>query len=639
MTSQDLYTLEPEEAPDGSVYNIFEDGSIKYGPLRRYLKLMAPILDEAKGLIDIFPTMIDVDETDEQFLAPMGRLVDVTFNRDITITQARNEIKLAVPWYKRKGTTGGTALKDFSITNEPMTTVEYWRHVLTSARVLPMYPQFYNVSVDLDDDFGMQHFELEDDIFGRSLDFKFKNQMEPGSASASSNTADNEAQLAVDEREDTYWEGSSDSGEYWEYVFDDPYLPRWLRMKSTLGVREFTLQYSDDGVNYEDVESYDTGCIETRAHFLGIADGTAQTFYARRHPLKQLPPPEVYEVTSENTIYTQLQEDACEGDTIITVTNIGEIAEGTWIKLTDEVFTDYYLVNAIRGVEVELIGGVLNPYGFPKLDTRVYVVDIERRWNVGRVEGTSFDGTSLNGLTLQYTTTLVPHTITFSGLPDPAEPIDVALAIMDAAPELRAEVLNGNLVLTTVDTGLGPFLDILGGTALGQLGISAATYLSDFSVDYWTGAINLQAGEFTDENAVVIQYNCVDPFDSLFDWKVYEIPQYLQQPHTHWRISIDSTWNGANARINEIQLFADEVYDRPYRPEMLGLFYDFARPPWDGVGNACDGTVSLDAFDKICRLADTIIPVGTMPVFGVFDCHYEERVQITEQYHDEISTL
>jgi len=74
------------------------------GPLRRFLRMVSFPLDEIKGLIEAFSTILDVDKTDADYLPLASALLGIDFSFGIPIPRQREEIKGAVEGYKTKGT-------------------------------------------------------------------------------------------------------------------------------------------------------------------------------------------------------------------------------------------------------------------------------------------------------------------------------------------------------------------------------------------------------------------------------------------------------------------------------------------------------------------------------------------------------
>ena len=59
-----FYTIGDYTEFSGEWVNLGEDGTVLKGQLQRFLKLVSFVLDEAKGAIDAFPVMLNVDKTD-----------------------------------------------------------------------------------------------------------------------------------------------------------------------------------------------------------------------------------------------------------------------------------------------------------------------------------------------------------------------------------------------------------------------------------------------------------------------------------------------------------------------------------------------------------------------------------------------
>gem|GEM_PF-4215012 len=110
----DRLALTETTASDGEVFDLGEDGSKLRGSLERFLMLFGPALDEAKGLAEYLQYIIDVDTVDSDFLQVMGKLVGVDVDVLLPIPQQREQIRRAVPTYRRKGTLPGFVLAGFS---------------------------------------------------------------------------------------------------------------------------------------------------------------------------------------------------------------------------------------------------------------------------------------------------------------------------------------------------------------------------------------------------------------------------------------------------------------------------------------------------------------------------------------------
>lgn len=98
---------EAAAAGEVEVFNLGEDGTDLYGPLRRLFRLFGPILDEAKGLIDCFPPQLDVDDSDIPQLEGIANLLGLDLNKELAPEAMRNEVRLQAENLKLKGTIPG----------------------------------------------------------------------------------------------------------------------------------------------------------------------------------------------------------------------------------------------------------------------------------------------------------------------------------------------------------------------------------------------------------------------------------------------------------------------------------------------------------------------------------------------------
>lgn len=89
------------------VFNLGEDGSLAKGPLRRLLKIIGPMLDEPKGLLDCLLDQLDVDEACINNLVHLATLLGLTLNTELSPEKQRNEVRLQVEFLKLKGTIPG----------------------------------------------------------------------------------------------------------------------------------------------------------------------------------------------------------------------------------------------------------------------------------------------------------------------------------------------------------------------------------------------------------------------------------------------------------------------------------------------------------------------------------------------------
>ena len=137
------------------VFNLGEDGSVRKGALRRFLKILGPIFDEIKGLIDALDNQLDVDETCLSKLDFLAPLVGLDLNKELTPDKFRNELKDRVPSLKLKGTVAGIQSVLRSVSGITPQVSELCNNVLYSNRVgchsLAFTPE-EEVSVNCPDD-------------------------------------------------------------------------------------------------------------------------------------------------------------------------------------------------------------------------------------------------------------------------------------------------------------------------------------------------------------------------------------------------------------------------------------------------------------------------------------------------------
>lgn len=359
--TQNLLTLLPTVGPDGEVFNIHEDGSVGYGQLHRFLKILGPQLDLMKGLVDAMPTMIDVDATDADYLEHIAKLVGVEFNQEIPIPQQREEIKGAVQWYKRRGLLVGCRIHGYRISRLQTDIVEFWRNIKTSNRE-------YSYSSENSGPSAM-NYKLPGDPTAFSYDYENINILSHGSESASSAEPGHEARWAIDNYEVTSWRASGAAPAYWSYQFDEDTLPLKFRIKSGFGLQKFRFQWSDDGLTWEDAgDPYFFGDILDSTQFLLEADGLAQTVVLTRVPVAPDPEPVVYETGAYGTVDTELINAAENGATQISLGDAGGLAKDDWIELySSAVGYGYYQVEKIEGNFITLTTPIAEKDGFPVL--------------------------------------------------------------------------------------------------------------------------------------------------------------------------------------------------------------------------------------------------------------------------------
>ena len=403
--TQNLLTLLPTVGPDGEVFNINEDGSVGYGQLHRYLKILGPQLDLMKGLVDAMPTMIDVDATDSDYLGNIADLVGVVFNREIPIPQQREEIKGAVQWYKRKGLLVGSRIHGYRISRLQTDIVEFWRNVKTSNRE-------YSFSSENSGESAM-NYKLPGDPTAFSYDYENLDILTRGPEFASSEDSGYEAWRAIDDYEATSWRASGAAPQYWAYQFTEAILPLTFRIKAGFGLQQFRLQWSDDNSTWVDAgDPYVFGSILDSTQFMVEADGLAQTFVLTRVPVAPDPAPVVYETGAYGTVDTELINAAEEGDTQISLSDAGGLAKNDWLEIySTAVGYGYYQVEKIEGNYITLTTPIAESGGFPVLSqvksigatektvTTDYTIDT---WG-GIVDLVSGQFTPGNKVFLQYT--------------------------------------------------------------------------------------------------------------------------------------------------------------------------------------------------------------------------------------------
>ena len=335
-----LISLVPTVAPDGQIYDLHEDGTVPKGQLRRFLLIMGPTLDEAKGLIDSWQNMLDVDKTDSDLLPLMAPIVGVEFNREIPIEQAREEVKGAVAGYKQKGTVAGMAARTYLITRMQTDVVEFVKNIRTANRE-------YSFSANITDGAKAILFGLPGDEIAYSYDFDWVDQLVRGPEFASSYTSD--AWRALDGMEVTSWKASAGAPGWWAYRFPTAFIPALINMKAGAGVKNFLLQFSDNGSDWLSQQEYKHGDSAPNTVLLGTATGSVQEMSVTKVPVDK-DTVTVNQMTGyDDEVDTTLQDEAAEGDTAIAVADVAHVATGDWLELYDGVKYGYYAVYRIEG--------------------------------------------------------------------------------------------------------------------------------------------------------------------------------------------------------------------------------------------------------------------------------------------------
>ncbi len=111
------------------VFNFGEDGSVAKGPLRRLLKVLGPMFDEPKGLLDCLLQQLDVDEACLPNLDHLAALLGLSLNKELTPEKFRNEARLQVEFLKIKGTIPGVEARLRSVSGITPIVVEQCNNV------------------------------------------------------------------------------------------------------------------------------------------------------------------------------------------------------------------------------------------------------------------------------------------------------------------------------------------------------------------------------------------------------------------------------------------------------------------------------------------------------------------------------
>jgi len=533
MAFEDLTSLVPVAASDGEVFNPAEDGSVKYGQLRRFLKIFGPKFDEIKGLLDAMPVMIDVDQTDADFLPLMAALVGVQFNQELPISQQREEIKGAVQWYKRKGTVVGCRIHGYRISRLQTDIVEFWKNIKTSSRQ-------YSVSAD-NQGTAATVFRLPGDQTAFSYDYAWQDTLRRGAEYTSGSVVGHEAWRALDNREDTSWVADTVSPAWWAYHWHEPIVPTLIRLRSGWGLDRWKLQWFD-GSNWVDAGDYRYGDTKSLTQFLIEADGNDQTIYMRYVPVSPIPAAEVYEVTGYQAVDTELAKTLEFGDTQATLSDAGGLSKDDWIEISGQGVTAYFQVKEVEGNIVTFTTPVGEPHGIPILS---------------RVRQVSTD-------------------------------------------------------LKTAGT--------------------------DYVLDEWQGQMRLLAGKFASGNNIFIQATSLADKGTIGVWRDFEIETDGLEPHTDWRILVESTWLG-NPEIVGIEIMPEQFYGTYYRCERLGYFFTLGndRPGCTGT-IICNKPLLRETVEKLCRTMREAVPACTVPVMTAVDCHYPEYTDFPKNGEDSAKT-
>jgi len=114
----------------GEIIKLDENGTITRGSLERFLKIVGPMFDEIRGLTAYLPNMVDVDTIDSSFLPQLGALVGIEVDTTLSVDQQREQIRTAVPLYRRKGTLPGMELVGYFATGITPEAYEFVHNIL-----------------------------------------------------------------------------------------------------------------------------------------------------------------------------------------------------------------------------------------------------------------------------------------------------------------------------------------------------------------------------------------------------------------------------------------------------------------------------------------------------------------------------
>lgn len=335
--------LTPIAAEDGEIFNIGEDASDPKGQLRRFLKILGPVFDETKGLVDAMPNMRDVDTTDIDFLKHIAALLATDYDSSVSASQTRQDIKQAVQWYKRKGTVPGCEIHGYKNTRFQTDVVEFLKNVRTANRA-------HCFSADLTDGVTFLQLGLPGDPTAFSFDYSVRDSLVIGKESASSYAVGYEPLKAIDDKEGTRWLASAGAPGWWAYDFTDPFLPAVFRIKANLGLKDFTLQWSENGSSWTDGQDFRFGDVQVFTENLGVATGSAQTLGTQAAPVSVSPVPvAVYESDAYGTGNTTLRIDAQQGTRTVTVNNSGGFSVGEFVELIEGDQSEVHLISKIEG--------------------------------------------------------------------------------------------------------------------------------------------------------------------------------------------------------------------------------------------------------------------------------------------------
>lgn len=172
--------------------------------------------------------------------------------------------------------------------------------------------------------------------------------------------------------------------------------------------------------------------------------------------------------------------------------------------------------------------------------------------------------------------------------------------------------------------------------------VTLKTVTTDYTINPWSGELDLIAGKFTNGSNVFVSYTALTDKSTVGVWQEYEVDTENLDPHKYWRFLIDSTWTG-DPQIDSLELYGDQFYGTFYRCERLGYFLTLgnARP---GCGGQiiCNQPLLQETVEKLCRTMKEAVPATCEPVIVGIDCRYPERFNVEtlarDAYKDGVHT-
>lgn len=134
-----------------------KDSQFADSPMVAFLKIPAFILEYLHTIMDRMRVAMDADEINYEHLAALGKLVGWVPNYEVPILRQREEIKMAVHTYRRKGTVSGIESIIESISGWDVKIQEAWRNILLANTSQPGTPDTLdNYQMQLVDEPGDQ---------------------------------------------------------------------------------------------------------------------------------------------------------------------------------------------------------------------------------------------------------------------------------------------------------------------------------------------------------------------------------------------------------------------------------------------------------------------------------------------------